>query len=141
MRALLIPLLVLLAGAAPEATTPTATPTPTPTPTLAPKPLYLVVYKPGPAWIAGKSRFEQPLKEHGRYMLGLYAEGRLRFAGGFDDLLGGGAAAFEATDEAEARAVVAKDPAVTAGVMVPEIRPWALVDWGSYLQKSRATTP
>lgn len=35
------------------------------------KETYLVIYRPGPAWLKGKSIFEEPLKEHGKYMLGL----------------------------------------------------------------------
>ena len=35
------------------------------------KTTYLVLYRPGPAWLTGKSVMEQPLKEHGKYMLSL----------------------------------------------------------------------
>ena len=38
---------------------------------IAPKITFLIIYRPGPAWLPGKSVSEQPLKEHGRYMLGL----------------------------------------------------------------------
>jgi uncharacterized protein len=89
---------------------------------------YLVVYRPGPAWLAGKPITEQPLKDHGRYILSLYVNGSLRFAGPFTDNAGG-AAAFEAADDEEAKAVVAADPAVTSGVFVAELHPWRLVDW------------
>lgn len=83
----------------------------------APKSTFLVIYKPGPAWMVGKSVAEQPLKEHGRYLISLYATGSLKFAGPFlDDT--GGAAAFEAADEAEAKAIVEKDPAVVSGVFL-----------------------
>ena len=34
----------------------------------APKATYLVVYRPGPAWLTGKSVMDPPLKEHGKYM-------------------------------------------------------------------------
>jgi len=92
------------------------------------KPKYLVVYRPGPAWLPGKPLKEQPLKEHGRYILSLYVKGSLKFAGPFSDDAGG-AAAFEAADDDEARAVVSADPAVTSGVFLAELHPWALVDW------------
>jgi hypothetical protein len=49
------------------------------------KATYLVVYRPGPSWVAGKPLAEQPLKEHGRYMLELYGKGTLKFAGPFLD--------------------------------------------------------
>ena len=45
------------------------------------KATYLVVYRPGPAWLTGKSVMEQPLKEHGKYMLSLYIKGSMRLAG------------------------------------------------------------
>src|ERR1044071_4440206 len=42
---------------------------------------YLVLYRPGPAWLTGKSVMEQPLKEHGKYMLSLYIKGSMKLAG------------------------------------------------------------
>jgi uncharacterized protein len=98
------------------------------------KPTFLVIYRPGPAWLVDKPVTEQPLKEHGKYMLSLYAAGTLKFAGPFTDNAGG-ALAFEATDEAEARAIVAKDPAVVSGVFIYELHPWRLVEWERYLKK------
>jgi uncharacterized protein YciI len=89
---------------------------------------YLVVYTPGPAWLAGKPLAEQPLRDHGRYILSLYVKGSLKFGGPFSDNAGG-AAAFEAASDEEARAVVAADPAVISGVLVAELHPWRLVDW------------
>ena len=97
--------------------------------TLAPmRSLYLAIYRPGPNWLPGKPTSAQPLREHGRYMLRLYREGRLRLAGSFG-ADPGGAAAFEAEDDAAAQAIVAADPAVTAGVMIGELRRWQVVDW------------
>jgi uncharacterized protein len=95
---------------------------------------YLVVYKPGPAWLEGKPLAEQPLKEHGRYILSLYVKGSLKSAGPFSDNAGG-AAVFDAADDQEARAVVAADPAVTSGVFVAELHPWGLVDWARHVKK------
>jgi uncharacterized protein YciI len=89
---------------------------------------YLVVYRPGPAWVAGKPMAEQPLREHGKYMLSLYTSGSLKFAGPFTDNAGG-AVAFEAVSDEAAQAVVAADPAVTSRVFVAELHPWGLVDW------------
>ena len=87
---------------------------------------YLVVYRPGPGWIQGKSMQEQPpLKEHGRYMLQLYRRGVLQFAGRFGDNIGG-AMAFVAKDDAEADAIVAADPAVTSAMFTHELRAWEL---------------
>ena len=98
------------------------------------KNMYLVVYRPGPAWLPGRPVGEQPLKNHGRYMLSLYVKGSLKFAGRFSDNAGG-AAAFEATDDDEARAVVAADPAVVSGVFLGEVHPWDLVDWDRHVKK------
>jgi uncharacterized protein YciI len=101
----------------------------------APKPkTFLVVYRPGPSWVAGKPLAEQPLKEHGRYMIELYGKGVLKMAGPFlDD--SGGAMVFEAASETDAKALVAADPAVAGGIMVADLRPWRIVDWEPYLKK------
>jgi uncharacterized protein YciI len=90
--------------------------------------LYLAIYRPGPNWLAGKPTSAQPLREHGKYMLSLYRSGRLQLAGSFGDEAGG-AAAFEAEDDAAAQAIVDADPAVTAGVMICDLRRWRVVDW------------
>lgn len=80
-----------------------------------PKITFLVIYRPGPAWLAGKSVSEQPLKEHGKYMLGLYLKGSMKFAGPLTDNAGG-AVVLEVADESQAKAIVAEDPAVKSGV-------------------------
>ena len=95
---------------------------------------YLVVYKPGPGWLPGKSLQEQPLKEHGRYILSLYAKGALKSAGPFSDGAGG-AAVFEAASEADAKAVVAADPAVVSQIFIADLHPWGLVDWERMIKK------
>jgi uncharacterized protein YciI len=89
---------------------------------------YLVVYRPGPAWLPGKSVKEQPLLEHGRYMQSLYLQGVLKLAGPFSDNAGG-AVVFEAQNDREANAVVAADPAVTSHIFLYELHPWGLVRW------------
>src|SRR5260370_16933511 len=53
------------------------------------KATYLVIYRPGPAWLVGKSVREQPLKEHGKYMLNLYIRGSMKLAGPLTDDAGG----------------------------------------------------
>lgn len=98
------------------------------------KSTYLVIYRPGPAWISGKPVTEQPLKEHGKYMLSLYKNGVLKFAGPFTDNAGG-AAVFEAENEDEAKAVVAADPAVISKVFLSELHPWGLVEWERRVNK------
>ena len=91
-------------------------------------PVYLVVYRPGEKWQVGQPLEAQPLREHGRYMLSLYREGTLRYAGRFEDG-SGGAAVFAAADDAAAEAVVEKDPAVVSKVFAYDLRRWIRVDW------------
>ena len=98
------------------------------------KTTFLVIYRPGPGWLPGKPTAEQPLKEHGRYMLSLYEKGFLKFAGPFGDDKGG-ALALEVANDAEAQALVAEDPAVKSGVFLHEIHPWQLVSWEKFLKK------
>ncbi len=95
---------------------------------------FLVVYKPGPAFRVGKPMKEQDLKEHGPYLLDLYAQGALTSAGRFlDD--SGGAVVLSAADLAAATAFVENDPAVRLGVFVYELHPWERVDWQQHLER------
>lgn len=105
---------------------------------LAGKRIYLVVYLPGPGWIQGKTMQEQPpLKEHGRYMLQLYRQDVLQFAGRFGDNIGG-AMVFRAKDDTEASAIVAADPAVTSGMFAHQLRAWELQPWADIAARSNA---
>lgn len=121
----LVPLVLGIAGSGPA-----------PAPEPAKKKTYLVVFKPGPGWLAGKPLAEQPIKEHGPYMLSLYTRGVMKFAGPFTDQ-SGGAYAFEAASEEEADAIVAADPAVRDKVFIAERHPWFLVDWEKRAQAAR----
>jgi uncharacterized protein YciI len=89
---------------------------------------YLVVYRAGENWIPGQPVMAQPIKEHGPYMLELYRQGILKQAGPFGDGTGG-AAVFEAQDDALARALVEADPAVQKRVFGFDLHPWTLVSW------------
>jgi uncharacterized protein YciI len=100
------------------------------------KATYLVIYRPGPAWLTGKSVMEQPLKEHGKYMLGLYIKGSMRLAGPLSDDAGG-AVLLEVSDEAEAKAIVTNDPAVKSGIFVYEMHPWKLQPWDELAKKAK----
>jgi uncharacterized protein YciI len=95
---------------------------------------FLLVYKPGPAWLPGKPLKQQPLGDHGKYMLSLYSQGTMKSAGPFMDD-SGGAVILNAADQAAATAIAANDPAVTSGVFVYELHPWRPVDWDRRLQK------
>jgi uncharacterized protein YciI len=96
--------------------------------------LYLAIYRPGPAWITGQPTASQPLREHGRYILRLHRQGKLRLAGGFP--ADGGAAAFEAQSDDSAQAIIAADPAVIAGVMECTLRRWNVQDWDAIARRS-----
>jgi uncharacterized protein YciI len=98
------------------------------------KSTFLVVYRPGPGWLPGKPVEQQPLKEHGSYMLSLYAKGALKFAGPFTDNAGG-AVVLEVENEEGVKALVAADPAVVGRVFLAEVHPWRLVDWEQRLKK------
>jgi uncharacterized protein YciI len=100
------------------------------------KSTYLVIYRAGPAWAPGKRLSELPLKEHGRYMLSLYAKGLLKIASGLGDDTGG-AVVLEVVDQAQAEALVADDPAVKTGLFLHELHPWRLVPWEEHLKKQR----
>jgi uncharacterized protein len=95
---------------------------------------FLVIYRPGPAWLPGKPIAEQPLKEHGRYMLSLYTKGLLKSGGPFTDDKGG-AVVLEVADEAQAKDLVANDPAVKSNVFLHEMHPWRLTPWEQYSKK------
>ncbi|MDH5824497.1 YciI family protein [Luteimonas sp. RD2P54] len=99
--------------------------------------LFLVIYGPGPAWEPGKPTREQPLQEHGSYMLDLYEQGVLREAGGFADA-DGGAAVIHAADERQARAMLDADPVIERGVMTYTLRQWAPQDWQAIGERRRA---
>jgi uncharacterized protein len=95
------------------------------------KATFLVIYRPGPAWLVGKSVSEQPLKDHGKYMLNLYVNGLMMLAGPLTDNAGG-AVVLTVADDAKAKEIVANDPAVRSGIFVYEMHPWELKPWDRY---------
>ncbi|MET0272634.1 MAG: YciI family protein [Phenylobacterium sp.] len=86
-------------------------------------PLYLFLYRPGPAWQVGKPMHQQALKPHTVYIQKLLDEGKL-VAGGPTLDVDGGMAIVRAASAEEARAMLAVDPAITGGVFVAEVRTW-----------------
>jgi len=92
---------------------------------------FIVLYSPGPAWLAGKPIWEQPLQAHGDYIHQLYLRGDLVMAGPFTDSTGG-MAIIDVADENEAKAIVAGDPAVKENIFTAELHPWYTVDWKNY---------
>jgi uncharacterized protein YciI len=102
------------------------------------KATYLIIYRPGPAWLAGKPVSAQPLKEHGKYMLSLYIKGSMKLAGPLADDAGG-AVLLAVADESEAKAIVAEDPAVKSGIFVYEMHPWKLQPWDEFAKKAKTS--
>lgn len=98
------------------------------------KSTFLLIYRPGPSWPPGKLVSELPLREHGNYMLSLYAKGAMKLAGPLTDNAGG-AVVLEVANEGEAKAIIENDPAVKAGYFVHELHPWAPVPWEKHLKR------
>lgn len=97
---------------------------------------YLVIYNPGPAWPEGKAVADLDLREHGRWLLGLYKQGVMTSAGPFTDN-SGGAVVLLAPDQVRAEEIVRSDPAVEQRVFVYELRPWAPVDWQKFVKPGK----
>lgn len=89
---------------------------------------FLIIYKPGPAWIEGQPIWDQPLQEHGDYLKSLYQEGKLIEGGPFADN-SGSMAIICAEDIRNAQIILNNDPAVRDGIFVGEVRPWFRVEW------------
>lgn len=85
--------------------------------------LFLFIYRPGPAWVAGQPMARQNLREHAAYHARLVREGRSVAGGGFAGM-DGGMAIVRAADRADAEAMLAADPAITNGVFAADIRHW-----------------
>lgn len=98
------------------------------------KSTFLVLYRPGPAWPEGKTIADLPLTEHFQYMISLFANGSMKFAGPLTDD-SGGAVVLEVSNEADARSIVDEDPAVKTGVFLYQIHPWRLVPWQEFIRE------
>ena len=99
---------------------------------------YLVVYRHGPNWVDGKPLHEQQsMREHFRYYLDLHRDGLLIAGGGFTDG-SGGAAVFQAADDAAAAGIIAADPAVKSKVFSFELQQWKPNPWEEISKRSAA---
>ncbi len=87
---------------------------------------FVICYRRGPAWLDGRTVFEQPLQAHLAYMKSLRAAGTLKLGGPFIDDCGG-LIVVDAAGADEARAIYEADPAVRDRVMVAEAHPWKLM--------------
>lgn len=89
---------------------------------------YVVFHRPGPAWQAGRSMFEQPgVALHVQHYRAWLQAGKLALGGPHLDAGGGGMMVPAAgVDEAEVRRFAVEDPAVRDGTLLVEIRPWLI---------------
>ena len=85
---------------------------------------FLFIYRAGPSWQTGKPMSVQGLGPHGAYMGKLVGEGVVMAGGPMMDLEGGGLAIVKAKDVAEAKTLLAADPAIVSGIMVADVRTW-----------------
>lgn len=83
---------------------------------------FVFLYRPGPGWKAGEPMSRQGLGPHTLYIKSLHGKGRIYAAGS----LGAerGLAIVGAADIEDARAVLAADPAITAGIFVADVEPF-----------------
>ena len=87
---------------------------------------YVVFHRPGPRWQPGVDfREQEGVREHVGHYLKLHEQGKLELGGPF--LLqdaGGMMVATKEVSQDELEAFAADDPAVKAGLLIYEIRPW-----------------
>ncbi len=86
---------------------------------------FLIFYRPPrPTFLHDATEEEnRVIGEHFQYLKSLLAQGKLLIAGPCEDA-SMGIAVFETRDEAEARSILALDPAVTGGVFRCEVKPY-----------------
>jgi uncharacterized protein YciI len=92
-----------------------------------PRPIrYVVFHRPSPKWKTGVDfREQEGVREHVGHYLKLHEQGKLELGGPF--LLqdaGGMMVATKDVSQEELDAFAADDPAVKAGLLIYEIRPW-----------------
>ena len=86
--------------------------------------MFVVIYTPGPAWQTVKTVAELPFfREHVRYMQQVFAARQLLMGGPFLDHQAG-LAILDVASVAQAREIVAHDPAVLARVFEPQLHAW-----------------
>ncbi|MCW5983337.1 MAG: nuclear transport factor 2 family protein [Bryobacteraceae bacterium] len=84
---------------------------------------FLIRYKPGTAWPPGTPFRDLDMAAHAAYVERLFHDGVVVLAGPLRDDQGG-FMVIQAEDPAQAAAVIAADPAVTAGLFIGEANPW-----------------
>lgn len=84
---------------------------------------FAIFYTQGPAWVQGKSIYEQPAEDHDQWALNLFKAHKLLLAGPFSDD-SGGLVVIEVSNEAEARELFASDPGLISGIFQATLHPW-----------------
>lgn len=87
---------------------------------------YVVFHTPGPQWKPGVDfREQEGVGEHVQHYLKFHEQGKLELGGPFllQDM-GGMMVATKDISKEELEAFAAEDPAVKAGLLVYEVRPW-----------------
>lgn len=89
---------------------------------------YIVIHRPGPAWMAGKGIFEQAgVREHVEHYRQWLRAGKLEYGGPHLDAKAGGMMIPVAgLSEREITQFADADPAVKSGLLVAEVRPWLI---------------
>ncbi|WP_458237628.1 YciI family protein [Pseudomonas sp. P5_A2_2] len=89
---------------------------------------YVVFHKPGPAWLPGKSMFEQPgVRDHVAHYRKWLDAGKLELGGPHLDTTGGGMMVpIAGVSEDEVTRFASEDPAVKSGTLLAEVRPWLI---------------
>lgn len=87
---------------------------------------FVIVHRPGPDWVAGKSMFELPgLGEHIAHYRKLQAQGKLLAGGPFLDGFAAGMMIPQAgLSRQEIGDFAQADPAVKSGLLLAEVHPW-----------------
>lgn len=85
---------------------------------------FLIYYIPGEAWISGKTTNEQPyINSHALHIQDKFNEGKMIFAGPFEDHTGG-ASMIEVANIEEAYEIINNDPLVKHNVVTAKLSPW-----------------
>lgn len=89
---------------------------------------YVVFHRPGPAWLPGKTLFEQPgVRAHVEHYRRWLEADKLELGGPHLDAAGGGMMIPAAgVTEEEVRRFAGEDPAVMDGTLRVEVRPWLI---------------
>lgn len=89
---------------------------------------FAVFHRPGPAWVAGRSMFDQPsIRAHVDHYRKWLESGKLELGGPHLDEQGGGMMIPRAGLSAEeVKAFALEDPAVRDGTLLAEVRPWLI---------------